>query len=362
MSKKRRANNFIRQKNTAIETTEDIARKILNEKEIVVAPTPEPVVKEVKEEITVTTKEKEDIYDPNFESIIDEVDENEEDTKDIKTEKHNSKRSGGFKMNNNQKTAERHESGFTRPLNLQYGVTSIEFLKRFKNLVETQLPELHKCIVSTTITVANVPKVIDGAHTVVSQVKFIMKLDLIQSDILRRDNAATKSTNYSGDPQFDALFEASQNDLTASSSNNWKKMPKYLQEKGKNILYNDFNDVLKFEPFRSKDGKVWQNLVLLEVDASASIISILGMDHNLYIGYTDLTRRMKQLEESLKMKQKMRGKVGAQVPTIYWIQVKVDDLELLKTSSAMFNKPKYQQATNKGGSSYKSALADFIGR
>ena len=368
-NKKNRSGKFIRgqKDNGNGKTVDDIKKdffkdkeegKFETQKEIVVKSAEIKPVEEPKE-INAT---KEDFYDPNFQEIMGN-DEFEEETETTKEEtkivnKHNEK-TGGFKMKETKDF--RAESGFTRPLNMQYGVTSIEFLSKFKALLANKLPEVAKCAVSVAVAVNEVPTVKNNITANVSQVKFVIKLDLTNSPELRRESAKA-SYNANVDPQFEALFEKSQNEATASSLNNFKKMPKYMQENGKHVLYNDYFDVIKFEPFRNKDGRVWDNLVQLEVNASASILSILGLDTKLYVAYTDAVRRMKQLEESVKLKQKMKGKTGIQVPTIYLIQVNVDDIELLKSSSAMFKKPNYSQQGTKSGNSYKAALADFIGR
>lgn len=342
MSKKNRANKMIRQDGG--KTVEEIAKQLEQDK------------KDGHFSNTENVNKTGDIYDPNFQDIL-SLEEEKEETKSTSrgTESVTNKNIGGSKMekkNNTEVT-----SGFSRPLNMQYGVTSLEFLSKFKALIAEKMPELTKCAGSVAISVSENA----GKELGESQVKFILKLDLTNSAELKRQST---KINYNADvdPQFEALFEKSQNEATNSLSQNYKKMPMYLQEKGKNILYNDYFDVIKFEPFRGKDGRVWDNLVLMEVNASASILTILDLDTKLYIGYTDSVRRMRQFEESVKLKQRMKGKTGIQVPVIYLIQVNVDDLELLKSSSAMFKKPNYQQGSNKGGNSYKAALADFFGK
>ena len=372
MSKKNRSGKFIRgQKgngNNQEKSVEDIKKDFFKDKEEGKFETPTKEVKdiEVTEEKVIVTKpnnKSEDYYDPNFQSLLEN--EVEEDTEETSTKEQTivvNKRNqitGGNKMKETTKEF-RADSGFSRPLNSQYGVTSIEFLSKFKALLAERMPEVDKCKVSIALAVADVPVVKNNVTTTSSLVKFVIKLDLTQSAELRRENKVSYDANV--DPQFEALFEKSQNEAVSASTNNFKKMPKYMQQHGKGVLYNDYFDIIKFEPYRGKDGKVWENLILLEVNASASILSILNLDSKLYIGYTDAVRRLKQLEESVKLKQKMKGKTGIQVPTIYLIQINVDDLELLKSSSAMFKKPNYQQQGTKSGNSYKAALADFIGK
>ena len=373
MNKKNRSGKFIRGKENgngqAQKSVDEIKKDFFKDKEegkfeSVTTEVKQPVVEEKVEVKEIVETKGDDFYDPNFQELMGEETSTEEETNTVTDNnkqkiKHNEK-TGGFKMTKDTKDF-KVENGFTRPLNMQYGVTSIEFLSKFKALLAAKLPEVSKCAVQVSVAVNEVPVVKNNVTANASQVKFVIKLDLTNSPELRRESAKA-SFNANVDPQFEALFEKSQNEATASASNNYKKMPKYMQENGKHVLYNDYFDVIKFEPFRSKEGKVWDNLVLLEVNASASILSILGVDTKLYVAYTDCVRRMKQLEESVKLKQKMKGKTGIQVPTIYFIQVNVDDVELLKSSTAMFKKPNYQQQGNKSGNSYKAALADFIGR
>lgn len=341
MSKKNRVGRMLRTGQHDQKTTEEISTSFFKDKEEGKFD-PVPLVKE-------------DVYDP-FEEAMREAEQSEKEEtvvvkeKEIIKENKQEKIGGKTMKNNNAKI----ENGFTRPLSLEYGVTSLEFLNRFKAILAEKMPEVAECAAATTIAVQETVR--DGVKA--NQVKFVLKLDLTRSQELKRDNRASFDT--SADPQFEALFEKSLND-GKNFSENYKKMPKYMQEKGKGILYNDYFDVIKFEPFRNKEGKVWENLVLLEVNVAASILHILDLDTKLYVGYVGNVVRMKQLEESLKLKQKMKGQTGIQVPTIYLIQVKVDDIEILKASSSMFEKPKYQQGV-KGGNNYKSALAEFIGR
>lgn len=373
MNKKNRSGRFIRGKGNdngqTQKSVDEIKKDFFKDKEegkfeTTTSVVKQPVIEEKVEVKEIVETKGDDFYDPNFQELMGEETSTEEETNTVTDNnkqkiKHNEK-TGGFKMTKDTKDF-KVENGFTRPLNMQYGVTSIEFLNKFKNLLEEKLPKLHGCVAQVTVVIDDVPSARNNIATNTSQVKFVIKLDLTNSPELRRETAKS-SFDTNVDPQFEALFEKSQNEVTASASNNYKKMPKYMQENGKHVLYNDYFDVIKFEPFRSKEGKIWDNLITLEVNASASILSILGLDNKLYIAYTDAVRRMKQLEEAVKLKQKMKGKIGIHVPTIYLIQLNVDDVELLKSSTAMFKKPNYQQQGNKSGNSYKAALADFIGR
>lgn len=242
------------------------------------------------------------------------------------------------------------------PLSIVYADNSVSILKEFRDLLKERMPEFSKCVGAVELVpyeyevrdAANMPRKITSA-------KLILKCRFEGS--IYSSRKANPNQEF-GDPAFAALVARA-----SGKSNNRGDLPGDLKTVGKGILFDDGIDIIKYEKFVDKEGRTWDDLVLIETSLDAAIVALTGMPANEYTGYVSDIVRAKEIETKLIAEQRKQGIKVGHVSAIYIVRMTLDSNKVLAETMKYFKKYKNDgKGNNNGRNSYRSAEDQFFSK